>query len=171
MKSSRDLKSRRFFCLGLLIFFQLSSIAFSADLPTADRVLVEKAKRTLTLFREGKVLKTYQVALGAHPVGPKEREGDNKTPEGIYRIDWRNPQSKYHLSLHISYPNDKDVTRAKKAGVSPGGDIMIHGQPNGAPASPEAITDWTIGCIAVTNANIEEIWKAVPDGTFIEISP
>ncbi len=173
MKSSRDQKSRLFYCLGLLVFFQLSSIVFTAELPKADCILVEKAKRTLTLFREGKVLKTYPVALGPNPVGPKEREGDNKTPEGVYRIDWRNPKSQYHLSLHISYPNETDVARAKKLGVSPGGDIMIHGLPNGRGAIGAAhlLMDWTVGCVAVTDEEIEEIWKSVSDGTSIEIRP
>ncbi|MEO7933621.1 MAG: L,D-transpeptidase family protein [Chthoniobacterales bacterium] len=145
----------------------------AADLPKADHILVEKAKRTLSLMRGGKVLKTYQVALGPNPVGPKEKEGDGKTPEGVYRIDWRNPQSQYHLSLHISYPDEKDVTRAKKQGVSPGGDIMIHGLPNGMGALGAAhrLTNWTVGCIAVTNEEIQEIWNAVPDGTSIEIRP
>lgn len=141
----------------------------AAELPKADRVLVEKAKRSLTLFREGKVLKIFQVALGPNATGHKEKEGDGKTPEGIYRIDWRNPQSKYHRSLHISYPNGDDLARAAKLGLSPGGDIMIHGSPNGSAAPPAG--DWTIGCIAVTDAEIEEIWNSVDDGTQIEIRP
>lgn len=146
----------------------------SADpLPAADRILVEKAKRSLTLFRQGKILKTYAIALGTEPVGHKLQEGDGRTPEGVYRISGRNPQSKYHLSLRISYPNEADRESARKRGVSPGGDIMIHGLPNGSGALGAAhrLRDWTIGCIAVTNEEIKEIWDAVPDGTEIEIRP
>ena len=169
---SRDYPSRLFF-LGALLYSLMSTLLSAEELPKADNVLVEKEKRTLTLLREGKVLKTYQVALGNEPLGHKEEEGDGRTPEGIYRIDWRNPKSKYHLSLHISYPNEKDIARAKKAGVSPGGDIMIHGLPNGwtALAATHRLTDWTIGCIAVTNEEIKEIWDSVADGTPIEIRP
>lgn len=171
MKESRDPVSRLFF-VGLLFLFSLVNSAAS-DLPKADRILVEKAKRTLTLFRETKILKVYQIALGSNSVGRKEKEGDGKTPEGIYKIDWRNPQSKYRLSLHISYPNEKDIAHARKQGVSPGGEIMIHGLPNGMSAlgPTHRLTDWTIGCIAVTNAEIEEIWSSVHDGTPIEIQP
>lgn len=97
----------------------------------ADRIVIEKAKRTLTLYAKGKVLKTYLVALGTNPVGPKQQEGDGKTPEGVYWIDWRNPQSKFHLSLHLTYPNEADAESARKRGVPAGGDIMIHGLPNG----------------------------------------
>src|ERR1700746_940141 len=97
----------------------------------ADRVVVLKKQRTLTLMNEGKVLKTYSVALGGEPVGPKEREGDHKTPEGTYVLDRRNAKSKFYRSIHISYPNEEDRARAQKVGVSPGGDIMVHGLPNG----------------------------------------
>jgi murein L,D-transpeptidase YafK len=106
-------------------------------------------------------------------VGPKERQGDNKTPEGTYRIDARNGNSGFHLSLHISYPNEHDKKRAKKLGVSPGGDIMIHGIKNGFSqvGASHAETDWTEGCIAVTNQEMEEIYKFVPIGTVVEITP
>jgi len=139
----------------------------------ADRILIEKSARRLTLFSNGKMLKTYQIALGGDPDGPKERQGDNKTPEGNYVIDSRNKNSLYHLSLHISYPNEKDKKRAKQLGVSPGGDIMIHGIKNGFSWAGDyhAGVDWTKGCIAVTDEEIEEIDRLVPIGTSVEIRP
>jgi len=139
----------------------------------ADRVVVEKAARTLTLLREGVPLKTYRISLGSVPVGPKEREGDQRTPEGQYVIDWRKPDSSFHRALHISYPTSADVERARRAGVSPGGDIMIHGAPNGFGwiGRMHLWRDWTAGCVAVTDAEIEEIWAAVPDGTPISLLP
>jgi len=139
----------------------------------ADRILIEKKERRLTLFSKGKVLKAYQIALGGNPDGPKERQGDNKTPEGAYVVDSRNKNSRYHLSLHISYPNDKDKKRARQLGVSPGGDIMIHGIKNGFSWAGDLHTevDWTKGCIAVTDEEIEEIDKLVPNGTIVEIRP
>ena len=139
----------------------------------ADKILIEKKERRLTLISKGKVLKTYKIALGGNPNGPKERQGDNKTPEGTYVIDSRNRDSRYHLSLHISYPNEKDKKRAKQLGVSPGGDIMIHGIKNGFSWVGDLHTgvDWTKGCIAVTDEEIEEIDKLVPNGTIVEIRP
>lgn len=142
-------------------------------LQTADKILIEKKARRLTLLSQGEVIKTYKIALGGNPIGPKERQGDNKTPEGIYVIDARNRNSGYHLSLHISYPNEKDRLRAEQLGVSPGGDIMIHGLKNGFSqlGASHAETDWTEGCIAVTNPEMEEIYRLVPDGTLVEIRP
>ncbi len=139
----------------------------------ADKVLVEKKERQLTLFSKGDVIKTYKIALGGNPVGPKVMQGDNKTPEGIYTIDSRNSNSEYHLSLHISYPNEKDKKRAKELGVSPGGDIMIHGIKNGLSwvGESHAKFDWTKGCIAVTDEEMQEIYRLVPNGTIIEIRP
>lgn len=139
----------------------------------ADKILVEKAKRQLHLIREGKILKTYPIALGGNPLGTKTEEGDQKTPEGLYFIDGRNPDSAYHLSLRISYPNAADKAQAKARGVSAGFDIMIHGRPNGStsPDSPHWARDWTAGCVAVDDAQIEEIWASVSDGTPIEIRP
>jgi tetratricopeptide (TPR) repeat protein len=139
----------------------------------ADRILIEKKERRLTLISKGKLLKTYQIALGGNPNGPKERQGDNKTPEGTYVIDSRNKNSLYHRSLHISYPNEKDKKRAKELGVSPGGDIMIHGIKNGLSWVGDLHTevDWTKGCIAVTDEEIEEIDKLAPNGTIVEIRP
>jgi L,D-peptidoglycan transpeptidase YkuD (ErfK/YbiS/YcfS/YnhG family) len=139
----------------------------------ADKILIEKKERLLLLLSRGKVLKTYKIALGGNPNGPKERQGDDKTPEGTYVIDSRNKDSRYHLSLHISYPNEKDKKRAKELGVSPGGDIMIHGIKNGFSWAGDYHTevDWTKGCIAVTDEEIEEIAKLVPNGTIVEIRP
>ena len=136
-----------------------------------DRILVEKGLRRLTLFSAGRKLKDYHVALGFSAVGPKEREGDGRTPEGIYIIDFHKPDSAFHRALHISYPSAEDNARAAEAGVSPGGDIMIHGLPNGPDAlgATRPVRDWTAGCIAVTDAEIDEIYDFVSDGTPIEI--
>jgi murein L,D-transpeptidase YafK len=131
----------------------------------ADLVLVNKKKREMTLLRGESVLRTYRIALGREAVGPKRQEGDGRTPEGRYTIDWRNAKSKYHLSLHISYPNAADLARAREAGIDPGGDIMIHGLPDGLPREG----DWTQGCIAVTDEEMDEIWGLVEEGTPIWI--
>ena len=138
-----------------------------------DEILVEKGARRLTLFSGGSTIRTYSIALGRQPIGPKIREGDGRTPEGSYVVDSRNYNSAYHLALHLSYPNATDRARAAKLGVSPGGDIMIHGLPNGlgwlGPAHRQH--DWTRGCIAVTDMEIEEIARLVPDGTPVEVRP
>lgn len=151
----------------------LKKEVFAIQKGPADKILIEKKERRLTLISKGKVLKTYQIALGGNPNGPKERQGDNKTPEGTYVIDSRNKDSRYHLSLHISYPNEKDKKRARELGVSPGGDIMIHGIKNGFSWVGDLHTevDWTKGCIAVTDEEIEEIEKLAPNGTIVEIRP
>lgn len=152
---------------------QLQKEVFVIQKGTADRILIEKKERRLTLLTKGKVLRTYKIALGGNPNGPKERQGDNKTPEGIYVIDSKNNNSRYHLSLHISYPNEKDKKRAKQLGVSPGGDIMIHGIKNGFSWAGDLHTeiDWTKGCIAVSDEEIEEIGRLAPNGTLVEIRP
>lgn len=139
----------------------------------ADRILVEKGARRLTLLRDGASFRTYHVALGRNPRGPKREEGDGKTPEGIYTIDRRKADSDFHLALHVSYPNENDAAQAAARGRSPGGDIMIHGQRNGLGLFAEITQrrDWTAGCIALRNAEIEEIWRLVPLGTPIEIRP
>ena len=143
----------------------------------ADLVAVFKAERRLTLSRAGSVLKTYRVALGFAPEGHKEREGDGRTPEGAYTIDARNPRSAFHLSLRVSYPDDKDKARAASRGVPPGGDIYIHGQPNERPKVPPKVPgdhpnrDWTTGCVAVTDAEMREIWSLVPRGARVVIHP
>lgn len=140
---------------------------------TADFIFVDKSERRMDLLQSDKVMATYRIALGGNPNGHKREEGDERTPEGRYVIDWRNPKSGYFLSLHISYPDKVDKKRAQSLGVSPGGDIMIHGQPNGYGAGGPLLQniDWTNGCIAVTNAQMQEIWDSVPDGTPIEIAP
>jgi murein L,D-transpeptidase YafK len=143
----------------------------AAEKVQADMVVVHKGERRLMLLREGEVLKEYKVNLGRSPVGHKTRQGDNKTPEGLYVIDGRKPDCGYYLGLHISYPDPVDVENARMAGVSPGGSIYIHGLPNGVRNKYRMLPDWTRGCIAVSNEEIEEIWELVPDGTLIEIKP
>jgi tetratricopeptide (TPR) repeat protein len=146
---------------------------FATQKGSVDKVQIEKKERRLMLISKGEVLKTYKIALGGTPNGPKERQSDNKTPEGTYFIDSRNKDSRYHLSLHISYPNERDKKRAKELGVSPGGNIMIHGIKNGFSWVGDSHTavDWTKGCIAVTDEEIEEIEKVAPNGTIVEIRP
>lgn len=135
----------------------------------ADYLLVDKSERLLIAYRGGKPIKSYRgLKFGAAPAGHKRFEGDERTPEGLYTIDTRNPQSRFHLSLRISYPNRQDRAYAAQYGRSAGGDIFIHGQPTGY-RGPPLPGDWTDGCIALTNAEIEELWRIVPDGTPIEI--
>jgi murein L,D-transpeptidase YafK len=137
-----------------------------------DFILVEKSDRTLTLFRGGQPVRTYRgVAFGDAPQGHKRFQGDERTPEGRYTIAYGNPQSSFHLSLKIDYPNAADRAYAGRFGRSPGGDIFIHGQPNGAPEGQKIAYHWTDGCIALSNAEIEELWQTVPNGTPIEIRP
>jgi len=136
-----------------------------------DQIIVEKAAHRMTLMKQGRVVRTYQVALGRGGPGPKVEAGDNKVPEGVYRITGRNPVSAYHLSLRIGYPTTSQAQRARRAGIDPGADIMIHGIRNGLGwlGSQHRKMDWTKGCIAVTNKEIEEIWRLVPDRTLVEI--
>jgi murein L,D-transpeptidase YafK len=174
---------RKAFALAVLIAAVLAAatLAWAArpgapPLPAgarADKVVVHKGARTLTLLRGGQALKTYPVSLGASPAGHKQREGDERTPEGRYVLDWRNPASGAHRSLHVSYPDSADVARARAQGVPPGGMIMVHGIINGLGwmGRLHRLVDWTDGCIAVTNGEMSEIWRAVPDGTPIEIRP
>ena len=139
----------------------------------ADRIVVEKSKRQMKLMRGGEVLKTYQVALGAQPVGAKDRQGDHKTPEGVYKVDSKKPNSQFHRALHISYPSAADGERARTLGMSPGGDVEIHGlgAKYGWVGAAHREYDWTDGCVAVTNREIDEIWPLVPVGTPVEIRP
>ena len=139
----------------------------------ADRVIVLKKERILRLESHGREIKTYKVALGGDPIGPKSRQGDHKTPEGIYVLDFRNAHSKFYMAIHISYPSAHDRAAAREPGVSPGGDVFLHGLPNGYGfvGAAHRLKDWTDGCIAVTNVEIDEIWAAVADGTPIEIRP
>jgi murein L,D-transpeptidase YafK len=156
---------------GLLSVLMLSVLA-SAQ-PTVDHILVLKKQHKLLLLDGDQIVKTYSVALGRGGLAPKQREGDRKTPEGHYQIDFRNPASRYHLSLHISYPDETDRGQARERGVRPGGDIMIHGLGNDFKmlGKKHYLYDWTDGCIAVTDSEIEEIWSLVPDGTPVEIRP
>lgn len=132
----------------------------------ADRIVVDKAKRRMQLFHNNMVIRTYSILLGDAPSGHKRQQGDERTPEGDYRISGRNQNSRFHLSLRVSYPNEADRKQARARGVDPGGDIMIHG---GTPAGYRR--DWTDGCIALTNQQIEEVWSLVPTGTPIRINP
>ncbi|MEX2200844.1 MAG: L,D-transpeptidase family protein [Dongiaceae bacterium] len=137
------------------------------DIGIADAVHVDKSERRLDLLRDGAVIVSFDIALGFEPEGHKTQEGDGRTPEGTYVLDWHNPESRFHLSLHVSYPNADDRAQADARGVSPGGDIFIHGTPGWASLGG----DWTLGCIAVSNDEIETIWAAVPDGTTFTIVP
>ena len=138
-----------------------------------DQVVVYKHDRKLILLSKGKEVNSYKIALGGVPVGPKTRQGDHRTPEGSYVLDSRNPSSHYYRAFHISYPNAKDIAAAKKLGVSTGGDIMLHGlgKEYGWVGSAHTLHDWTDGCVAVTNEEIDELWKLIRVGTPIEIKP
>ncbi len=159
--------------LGMLAIQRLPARTASLGSAKVDRVLVLKQKRVLRLLHDRDVVKEYKVALGGSPVGPKSQQGDHKTPEGVYVLDSRNPHSQYYKSLHISYPTSEQRAAARKRGVSPGGDVFVHGLPNSyhGPSAANRLYDWTDGCIAVTDAEMDEIWNAVPNGTPIKIRP
>ena len=142
-------------------------------MPRADKVLIIKSERKLYLLKKGKAFRDYHIALGKKPEGPKVQEHDQKTPEGNYTLDFKKPDSSYYRALHVNYPSAADRARAKKLGVNPGGAIMIHGQPNwwGWLSPIRQRFDWTAGCIAVSNGDMDEIWEAVKPGTPIEIRP
>lgn len=144
----------------------------STDRPV-DRVIVEKAKRTLTLMKQDREVKSYRVALGRDPVGPKTRQGDQKTPEGLYYVDYKVPNSIYHRALHLSYPNQDDIERARELQVPPGGSIMIHGMKEDKlwMGDVQYLFNWTNGCIALTNPEMEEVWDLVTPWTPVEIRP
>ena len=139
----------------------------------ADLVILYKEDRLLQLKRNGHVIRSFRVALGLEPEGHKRTEGDGRTPEGVYTLDWRNANSQFYRSIHVSYPRSQDQETAKRWGSSPGGMIMIHGLPNGRGENElgHPRSDWTNGCIAVTNAEMDEIWSLVEDGTTIIIFP
>jgi murein L,D-transpeptidase YafK len=159
--------------LLLIGMLAMNTDTVKTDKVVVDGVIVVKSRRTLTLLSHDKILRSYKVALGSAPVGAKQQEGDHKTPEGHYLLDRRNSKSRFYKSIHISYPNDREKKEASERGVSPGGDIMIHGLPNGFGwlGDTHRVRDWTDGCVAVTNAEMDEIWDLVPDGTPIEIRP
>lgn len=166
-------KVRFYFTVLIAAFaFLLPCFAFSQTIhPDIDLVLIEKAKRKMYLISNGETYREFYISLGENPVGHKQERGDDKTPEGRYTIDYRNPYSRFHLSLHITYPSESDIERANQDGVDPGGEIFIHGVPNGKKKAAFQYTDWTNGCIGVTNSEMKEIWKLVKNGTAIEIRP
>jgi murein L,D-transpeptidase YafK len=159
----------------IMCFATLASASTSMAVTTkaVDKVLVLKAERQLQLLHRGKVIKSYRISLGKQPKGPKFREGDNRTPEGFYWIDWRKTSSNYNLSMHISYPNAADREAATAKGLQPGGMIMVHGTPidEEYPEWYFHTLDWTNGCIAMKNGDMREVWGLVRDGTLIEIRP
>jgi len=156
--------------LALIAIFDA---AIAGDFPVADKVWVEKGERRLHLMRDGEPFRSFDIALGLTPVGDKEQEGDQRTPEGTYLLDMRNPDSDFFLSIHISYPNATDLREARRNGLDPGGQIMIHGQPNlpTFSAAYYASEDWTNGCIAVSNSDMIDIWLMTPAVVPIEITP
>ncbi len=165
----------KYFFTCLILCFSVSASSFGQEGKSVDNILVLKSSRVLLLKHQDEIVKKYKIALGDSPVGPKECEGDEKTPEGKYVIEYHNSKSSYHLSLKISYPTTSDVEKSQEKGCSPGSFIMIHGYPNKAPNFLfdyiHQHFDWTDGCIAVTDKEIEEIYSLVQDGTPIEIKP
>lgn len=163
-----------YFMTSIFLFANTASLSKSQNLK-ADLVTVIKSERKLILSKKGKVLKTYDIALGGNPVGHKEVQGDQRTPEGYYRLDYFKENSSFYKALHISYPNRKDCYRARKKGKSPGGAIMIHGQPNNEGGWFKSFfkqqTDWTAGCIAMYNSDMDEVLQYVKVGTPIHIKP
>ncbi|MGB6605549.1 MAG: L,D-transpeptidase family protein [Steroidobacteraceae bacterium] len=152
---------------------QPTMFATGSSLPVVDRVVVKKSERRLYLMGGGNIVRSYHVSLGLNPIGQKERSGDFRTPEGSYRLEQRNERSDYFLSIKVSYPNETDLRRARTHRWDSGGSIMIHGEPNFLKHDPDYYlhNDWTDGCIAVSNADMLEIWMLVPDGVPIDILP
>ncbi len=162
----------RRFPAGVIIFMLLLVPYCALGIERADLVLVVKSESTLYLIKNRKILKRYKVSLGANPKGHKRQEGDKRTPEGAYILDYKKIDSTFYKAIHISYPNGEDVRRARKAGVDPGGCIMIHGQKNGCgTGSISRHINWTDGCIALSNSDMDEIWESVAVGTPIKILP
>ncbi len=165
------LKRRSHIYLTLLLL--IPGLLSAGEFPQADEVIIDKSDRELYLMSDGKIFRTFKIALGIRPDGDKKKEGDFRTPEGRYLLDIRNPNSGYFLSIHVSYPNSIDRREADKDGVDPGGAIMIHGQPN-IPTRSETYyrtQDWTNGCIAVSNSDMIDIWLMTGNNTPIEIRP
>jgi murein L,D-transpeptidase YafK len=158
--------------LALIVLFCWSS-GIAAQNEAPDRILIEKSARTMKLMRGNEILKSYKVALGTPPMGAKERQGDHRTPEGNYVVDGKNPHSQFYRALHISYPNSADRKHAERLGASPGGDVEIHGlgKSYGWIGAGHRAKDWTDGCVAVTNEEIDEIFPLIAVGTRIEIRP
>ena len=157
----------------LLIGLLVCQLAMSDERFLADSVLVDKSERKLYLLRDGIKYREYSIALGPRPRGHKLHAGDERTPEGRYILDFKTEKSDFYKAIHISYPNEQDTKRALASGAAPGGSIMIHGMPNNTTLPPELIQmfNWTDGCIAVTNADMDEIWPAIKPGTPIDIRP
>ena len=167
------------FFAGFIVAAVQSGAAFSGTqtarrtLPKADRVVILKTERTMILMQGDLVLRIYRIALGRYPIGHKQQEGDARTPEGAYTLDFKLKDSEFYKAIRVSYPNQQDISYARARGVDPGGKIMIHGLPNKVPAARvgHPMIDWTQGCIAVTNREMDEIWRMVDPGTPIEIHP
>lgn len=158
---------------GVAFYLQPHSapVAQNALSGTVERIVIEKGAREMRLIQNGRVVRRYPIALGFAPEGDKTRQGDGRTPEGIFRIAVRNDTSKYHLSLGLDYPQAHDRARAAAGGYDPGGDIMIHGQPNALPDGTIIKGDWTAGCIAVSNREMREIWSVTTRETVVEVRP
>ena len=157
---------------GLLIYYFYPETKFPNNI-TIDKILVLKSKRQLQAFSNGQVIKTYTISLGQNPTGDKEFEGDKRTPEGLYQINDKNPNSDFHKNLGVSYPNPTDIEQANKIGKQTGGDIKIHGLRNGTGfiGKFQRWWDWTAGCIALTNSDVDELYEHTKIGTPIEIKP
>ena len=172
-------RHRSYAALAIITLVALAVLGCSSSEPqkltSADLVVVRKAERKMQLVQNGDVLREYRIALGDQPRGHKMEEGDQRTPIGDYVLDWRNPNSSFYKSIHVSYPNERDIRFARFLGTEPGGMIMIHGQPNyirsSAIKAQYQRRDWTDGCIAVQNHEMDEIWRTVRDGTPIRILP
>jgi len=166
--------TKRLANLGLTVLLgALGARASDAAPQKADSILILKKDHVMELFSRGEVIRTYKIALGRGGLEPKQREGDDRTPEGHYTIDSRNSASRFYKALHISYPSAEDRKRAAKQGMAPGGAIMIHGLPNGMAwlGATQRLYDWTAGCVAVTDSEMDEMWNLVPLGTPVEIRP
>jgi murein L,D-transpeptidase YafK len=157
----------------LVLLLCLLQAPYGAPAQKADKVLVIKSEKRLYLMKEGKQIASYRATFGGNPVGHKERQGDQRTPEGHYVLDYKNRNSKFYKSIHISYPNAQDRREARRRGVDPGGDIMIHGQANGWGWAGPVMQyfSWTDGCVALSDRDMDEVWEAVNAGTPIEIRP
>lgn len=167
--------ARKYFIIACLSALALAPASAMADpmvqavTDSPDLVVVLKTERLLYLYRDGIPIRQYPIQLGKAPEGPKVQEGDQRTPEGVYLLDWRNPDSQFYKSIHVSYPNPRDIRRSERRNVPPGSLIMIHGQPSYD--SNTRYGDWTDGCIAISNEAMDELWELVPQDTPIHIYP
>lgn len=161
------------FNLSLSLMFACSNLCYASTLPAVHKIMIYKKSKKMKVYHNDKLIHVYKIALGFSPIGHKVQAGDGKTPEGKYYIHSKNPNSRFYKSLKISYPNTQDKLNAYHAGVSPGGDIMIHGlgKKNGWIGKLHTASDWTLGCVAVTNEEMAEIYQATSVGTIVEIFP